>query len=163
MKESMLQSCINETRFRLSCLTTDSNFSCSKSKNNCDSVTMRFSMITSITETRPNSLFRKLKSEKIRRSEIKILQILKWCIIFRVKFLCKKKELLEAQVLRAFSQTPSYKTFLTPQIRHPRVQKISLPKKVTRRRTTRKKSPQQKASRESLTLQKPTVIKQPGI
>ena len=46
------------------------------------------------------------------------LQILSWCMIFRVNFLWRKKELLAAKVLRIFPQTPPYRTFWTTWICH---------------------------------------------
>ena len=47
-----------------------------------------------------------------------IWQILRWYILFRVKFLWRKKELLATKVLHTFPQTPPYKSFWTTWICH---------------------------------------------
>ena len=47
-----------------------------------------------------------------------ILKILRWHILFRVKFLRRKKELIAAKVLHTFPQTPLYKIFWTTLMCH---------------------------------------------
>ena len=120
MMECMSQSCLNQTRFWSSCLTTDSIFSCSEPKNNCASVMTRRTMISVLTKTWPHWItrFSENLNPNICGATKIIWQILRWYIFFRIKFLWRRNELLAAKVLHIFPQIPPYKSFWTTWICH---------------------------------------------
>ena len=115
MMECMLQSCLIQTRFWSSCLSTDLFCFCSEPKNSYVSVMTRHAMISSLRKTCPLwiTLFSEISNPK-RCGATKInLQILRWFMLFRVTFLRRKKELFVAMVLHTFPQTPPYNNFWT--------------------------------------------------